>query len=281
MPLKSFKPVTPSNRYKMWPTYEEITKSKPEKSLTEPIKKSGGRNNSGRITCRHIGGGHKRKYRLVDFKRRKFDVEAKVLAVEYDPNRTCRIALIEYSDGQKSYILCPVGLSVGDKVISGENVAAKPGNAMPLTSVPLGTAIHNIELRPGSGGKVARAAGQEAILSNREGGYALVKMPSGEIRKFHENCLCTVGQVGNRDHMNEVSGKAGRTRWKGTRPTVRGMCMNPVDHPNGGGEGKSKSGGGRQHLKSPWGHTKGQKTRKKRKASDAFIMQGRKKKKRS
>jgi large subunit ribosomal protein L2 len=280
MPLKSFKPVTPSNRYKMWPTYEEITKTKPEKSLTEPLPKSGGRNNQGKITCRHIGGGHKRKYRLIDFKRRKYDVEAKVQAVEYDPNRTCRIALLQYSDGQKSYILCPVGLQVGATVISGENVAPTPGNAMPLKRVPLGTAIHNIELRPGSGGKVARAAGQQAVLSNRESGYALITMPSGEIRRFHENCFCTIGQVGNRDHMNEVSGKAGRTRWKGVRPTVRGMCMNPVDHPNGGGEGKSKSGGGRQHLKSPWGHTKGQRTRPKRKASDKVIISRRKSKKR-
>ena len=278
MPIKSFKPVTPSNRYKMWPTYEEITKTKPEKSLTTPLKKSGGRNNTGRITCRHIGGGHKRKYRLIDFKRNKHDVSAKVVAVEYDPNRTCRIALLEYEDGVKSYILCPAGLKVGATVAAGPSVSAKPGNAMPLSAVPLGTAIHNIELRPGGGGKVARAAGQEAILSNREGGNALIKMPSGEIRKFNEKCFCTVGTVGNRDHMNEVSGKAGRTRWKGTRPTVRGMCMNPVDHPNGGGEGKSKSGGGRQHLKSPWGHTKGQKTRKKKKASDKFIVQRRKKK---
>ncbi|MDE0593746.1 MAG: 50S ribosomal protein L2 [Roseibacillus sp.] len=280
MPLKSFKPVTPSNRYKMWPTYEEITKTKPEKSLTEPLPKSGGRNNQGKITCRHIGGGHKRKYRLIDFKRNKHDVEAKVQAVEYDPNRTCRIALLQYSDGQKSYILCPVGLQVGATVISGEDVAPTPGNAMPLKSVPLGTAIHNIELRPGSGGKIARAAGQQAVLSNRESGYALITMPSGEIRRFHENCFCTIGQVGNRDHMNEVSGKAGRTRWKGVRPTVRGMCMNPVDHPNGGGEGKSKSGGGRQHLKSPWGHTKGQRTRPKRKASDKVIISRRKSKKR-
>ncbi len=281
MPLKEFKPLTPPQRYKELPTFEEITKKTPEKSLLSPLKKSGGRNNTGRISTRHIGGGHKRHYRMVDFKRCKHDVPATVVGIEYDPNRTCRIALIEYKDGQKSYILAPVGLEVGATVMSGPKAPPKPGNAMPLSEVPLGTAIHNIELIPGNGGKVARAAGQEAILSNRESGYALVKMPSGEIRKFHENCLCTVGQVGNRDHMNEVSGKAGRTRWKGTRPTVRGMCMNPVDHPNGGGEGKSKSGGGRQHLKSPWGHTKGQKTRKKRKASDAFIMQGRKKKKRS
>jgi len=280
MPLKSFKPVTPSNRYKVWPTYEEITKTKPEKSLTEPLPKSGGRNNQGRITCRHIGGGHKRKYRLVDFKRRKHDVEAQVVAVEYDPNRTCRIALIQYTDGEKAYILCPAGLSVGATVVASENAPPSPGNGMPLKSVPLGTAVHNIELRPGGGGKVARAAGQQAVVSNREGGYALIKMPSGEIRRFHENCYCTIGQVGNRDHMNEVAGKAGRSRWKGVRPTVRGMCMNPVDHPNGGGEGKSKSGGGRQHLKSPWGHTKGQRTRTKHKASNKFIVERRKSKKR-
>ncbi|HBM76988.1 MAG TPA: 50S ribosomal protein L2 [Verrucomicrobiales bacterium] len=280
MPLKSFKPVTPSNRYKVWPSYEEITKKKPEKELTEPLPRSGGRNNQGKITCRHIGGGHKRKYRLVDFRRRKREVEARVTAVEYDPNRTCRIALIQYSDGEKSYILCPAGLQVGATVQAGENAPPTPGNALPLRSVPLGTAVHNIELRPGGGGKVARSAGQQAVVSNREGGYALVKMPSGEIRRFHENCYCTIGQVGNRDHMNEVSGKAGRTRWKGVRPTVRGMCMNPVDHPNGGGEGKSKSGGGRQHLKSPWGHTKGQRTRSKYKGSNKFIVERRNAKKR-
>lgn len=280
MPLKSFKPVTPSNRYKVWPSYEEITKKKPEKELTEPLPRSGGRNNQGKITCRHIGGGHKRKYRLVDFKRRKREAEARVMAVEYDPNRTCRIALIQYSDGEKSYILCPAGLQVGATVQAGENAPPTPGNALPLRSVPLGTAVHNIELRPGGGGKVARSAGQQAVVSNREGGYALVKMPSGEIRRFHENCYCTIGQVGNRDHMNEVSGKAGRTRWKGVRPTVRGMCMNPVDHPNGGGEGKSKSGGGRQHLKSPWGHTKGQRTRSKYKGSNKFIVERRNAKKR-
>ena len=278
MPLKKFKPVTPSNRYKEWPTYEEITKTTPEKSLTRPLKKSGGRNNQGRITCRHKGGGHKRKYRLVDFKRNKVDVAATVQSIEYDPNRTCRIALIKYEDGVLNYILAPVGLSVGDTVISSATAAPKPGNAMQLKHVPLGTAIHNIEMTPGSGGKIARSAGQQAVLSNREeGGHALVKMPSGEIRKFNQNCYCTIGQVGNRDHMNEVSAKAGRSRWKGIRPTVRGMCMNPVDHPNGGGEGKSKSGGGRQHLKSPWGHTKGQKTRKKYKPSNKFIVSRRKK----
>ncbi len=261
----------------MLPSFEEITTDKPEKSLCRPLKKSGGRNNTGRITCRHIGGGHKRKYRIIDFKRVKRDSAAEVKTIEYDPNRTCRIALLEYADGEKAYILAPAGIQVGQQISAGEKVAPKPGNAMPLKSVPLGTSIHNIELRPGNGGKVARAAGQEAVLTNREaGGYALIKMPSGEIRKFHENCYCTIGVVGNRDHMNEVSAKAGRSRWQGIRPTVRGMCMNPVDHPNGGGEGKSKSGGGRQHLKSPWGHTKGQKTRQKRKPSDAFIVQRRK-----
>ena len=275
MSLKSFKPTTPSNRYKILPAFDEITKSKPEKSLLEPIRKSGGRNNNGRITTRHIGGGHKKHYRLVDFRRTRTDV-AKVIGIEYDPNRTCRIALIQYTDGTKSYILAPVGLTVGMQVQAGENVAPKVGNAMPLKNVPLGTAIHNIEVRPGTGGKIARSAGQQAVLSNRDGEYALVKMPSGEIRKFRVECFCTIGQVGNTQHMNESSGKAGRTRWMGIRPTVRGMCMNPVDHPNGGGEGKSKSGGGRQHLKSPWGHVKGQKTRRLRKPSDVFIVQRRK-----
>ena len=201
-----------------------------------------------------------------------------MLAIEYDPNRTCRIALVQYTDGTKSYILAPVGLTVGMTVQAGENVAPKVGNAMPLKNVPLGTAIHNIEVRPGTGGKIARSAGQQAVLSNRDGEYALVKMPSGEVRKFRVDCYCTIGQVGNTQHMNESSGKAGRTRWMGIRPTVRGMCMNPVDHPNGGGEGKSKSGGGRQHLKSPWGHVKGQKTRRIRKPSDVFIVQRRKSK---
>jgi large subunit ribosomal protein L2 len=277
MSLKSFKPTTPSNRYKVLPAFDEITKSTPEKSLLQPLRKSGGRNNNGRITTRHIGGGHKKHYRLVDFRRTRRDA-AKVLGIEYDPNRTCRIALVQYPDGAKSYILAPVGLTVGMTVQAGENVAPKVGNAMPLKNVPLGTAIHNIEVRPGTGGKIARSAGQQAVLSNRDGDYALVKMPSGEVRKFRVECYCTIGQVGNTQHMNESSGKAGRTRWMGIRPTVRGMCMNPVDHPNGGGEGKSKSGGGRQHLKSPWGHVKGQKTRRLRKPSDVFIVQRRKSK---
>ena len=279
MSLKEFTPNTPSERYKVLPSFDEITKHKPEKGFPPPLKKSAGRNNNGRITTRHIGGGHKRHYRLIDFRRGKLDVPATVVGIEYDPNRTCRIALIQYKDGQKSYILAPAGLEVGATVMSGEKAAPKVGNAMPLKSVPLGTAIHNIELIPGNGRKVARAAGQQAILSNREGGWALVKVPSGEIRRFNEACFCTIGTVGNRDHMNEVSGKAGRTRWQGVRPTVRGMCMNPVDHPNGGGEGKSKSGGGRQHLLSPWGHAKGQKTRKKKKGTSVFIVESRHKKK--
>ena len=256
--------------------FSEITKSTPEKSLTVVLKKNSGRNNQGKITVRHQGGGTRRRYRIIDFKRMKDDIPATVKAIEYDPNRTCRIALVQYEDGTKSYILAPVGLTVGMTVQAGDTVAPKVGNAMPLKNVPLGTAIHNIEVRPGSGGKVARSAGQQAILSNRDGEYALVKMPSGEIRKFRVECYCTIGQVGNTQHMNESSGKAGRTRWMGIRPTVRGMCMNPVDHPNGGGEGKSKSGGGRQHLKSPWGHVKGQKTRRLRKPSDVFIVQRRK-----
>lgn len=280
MPLKSYKPVTPSNRYKMWSDFGEITKKEPEKSLVEPLKRSGGRNNRGRITCRHIGGGHKRKYRLIDFKRKRHGDVAKVTAIEYDPNRSARIALIEYKDGQKSYILAPAGLEVGAKVTAGEKAAPEVGNALPLKEIPLGSSIHNVELQPGRGGQVARSAGQSATLTNREAGYALVRMPSGEIRKIHEDCYATIGVVGNTDHMNVVSGKAGRSRWLGIRPTVRGMCMNPVDHPNGGGEGKSKSGGGRQHLKSPWGHAKGQRTRQKKKASDSFIVSSRRKKRR-
>lgn len=280
MGLKSYRPFTPSNRYKLLPDFEEITTDKPEKSLCRPLKKSGGRNNRGRITCRHRGGGHKRKYRLIDFKRSRRDDVAKVLTIEYDPNRTARIALIEYGDKQRSYIIAPKGLQVGAEVSAGEGAAVKPGCALPLSAIPTGTSIHNVELVPGKGGQVARSAGQGCILSNREGDYALVKLPSGEIRKIHTRCYASIGIVGNGDHMNVVSAKAGRTRWQGIRPTVRGMCMNPVDHPNGGGEGKSKSGGGRQHLKSPWGHVKGQKTRQKFKASDSFIVERRKNKKR-
>ena len=252
MALKIFKPHTPSARDKQLPSFEEVTKSTPEKSLLSPIKRSGGRNNTGRITCRHVGGGAKRHYRLVDFKRNKMDMPATVVGIEYDPNRTCRIALIQYTDGTKSYILAPVGLEVGASVISTVKADPKPGNAMPLKSVPLGTVIHNIELLPGSGGKVARAAGQQAILSNREAGFGLVKMPSGEIRRFNENCLCTIGQVGNREHMNEVSAKAGRTRWNGVRPTVRGMTMNPVDHSSTNSAGASAARASSPPRSRPW-----------------------------
>ena len=275
MALKTFKPNTPSNRYKEWNSFEEITKDKPDRALTVALRKSGGRNNTGRITCRHIGGGAVRRYRLIDFKRERRDETAKVVAIEYDPNRSARIALIEYADKQRSYILAPNGLKVGDSVISGEKATPDVGNALPLRKIPLGTTIHNVELVRGQGGVAARAAGQAAILSNREGEYALVRMPSGEIRKIHAECYATIGAVGNSEHMNVVSGKAGRTRWKGTRPTVRGMCMNPIDHPNGGGEGRSKSGGGRQHLLSPWGHAKGEKTRNKKKATNKLIVQTR------
>jgi large subunit ribosomal protein L2 len=275
MALKTFKPNTPSNRYKQWSSFEDVTKDTPQKSLTVALRRSGGRNNTGRITTRHIGGGAQRRYRLVDFKRDRHDEAAKVIAIEYDPNRSARIALIEYPGGQRSYILAPAQLVVGATVMSGEKAAPDVGNALPLRKIPLGTAIHNIELIPGRGGKAARAAGQEAVLSNREAGYALVRMPSGEIRRIHADCYATIGKVGNSEHMNIQGGKAGRTRWLGTRPTVRGMCMNPIDHPNGGGEGRSKSGGGRQHLKSPWGHVKGQKTRNKKKASGKLIVQSR------
>jgi large subunit ribosomal protein L2 len=275
MALKTFKPNTPSNRYKQWSSFEDVTKDTPEKSLTVALRRSGGRNNTGRITTRHIGGGAQRRYRLVDFKRGRHDEAAKVIGIEYDPNRSARIALIEYPDGQRSYILAPSQLTVGASVMAGEKAAPDVGNALPLRKIPLGTAIHNIELIPGRGGKVARAAGQEAVLSNREAGYALVRMPSGEIRRIHAECYATIGKVGNSEHMNIQGGKAGRSRWLGTRPTVRGMCMNPIDHPNGGGEGRSKSGGGRQHLKSPWGHVKGQKTRNKKKATNKLIVQSR------
>lgn len=280
MALKTFRPLTPSSRFKALPAFDEITKDKPEKSLVTIRKRTGGRNNQGRLTCRHIGGGHKRKLRLIDFKRRKHGVEADVVAIEYDPNRTARIALLQYPDGDKAYILAPDGLKVGMKVAAGPEAAPKVGNALPLGKIPPGSAIHNIELVPGRGGQIARSAGQQAFLNNLEGGYALVKLPSGEIRKVNEICYATIGQVGNTDHMNVSGGKAGRSRWLGIRPTVRGMVMNPIDHPMGGGNGKSKGGGGRQHPVSPWGQlSKGFKTRKKHKPSDRFIVERRKSKK--
>ena len=282
MALKNFRPLTSTQRFKQTPAYSEITKDRPEKSLVEPLKRTGGRNNNGRLTSRHIGGGHKRKYRIIDFKRRLHDVEARVEAIEYDPNRSARIALLHYSDGAKSYILAPNGLEVGAKVIAGENAAPEVGNALPLKAIPLGTIIHNVEIIPGRGGQVARSAGQQATLNNREGGYALVRLPSGEIRRIHKDAYATIGQVGNVDHMNVSSGKAGRSRWLGRRPHVRGMSMNPIDHPMGGGQGKSKGGGGRHHPMSPWGQlAKGFKTRRKHKPSDSFIVERRKNRKKT
>jgi large subunit ribosomal protein L2 len=279
MAIKTFRPLTPAARFKALPDFAEITKTKPEKSLTEPIKRTGGRNNQGRITMRHVGGGHKRRYRIIDFKRSRRDALAEVVAIEYDPNRTARIALLKYEDGEKAYILAPVGLEVGQKVVAGEKADPNVGNALPLKFIPLGTSIHNVEFIPGRGGQIVRSAGSVAVLANREGGYALVKLASGEIRRINENCYATVGQVGNSDHMNVSSGKAGRSRWLGIRPHVRGMVMNPVDHPMGGGQGKSKGGGGRHHPMSPWGQlAKGFKTRRKHKPSDTFIVQRRKSK---
>ncbi len=280
MALKTFNPLTPSLRFKALPTFEEVTKTKPEKSLTRPLKKTGGRNNQGRLTSRHRGGGHKRRLRLIDFKRCKRGVVATVIAIEYDPNRSARIALLEYADKEKTYILAPVGLKVGDRVSAGPEADPVLGNALPLKSIPLGVSIHNIELTPGRGAQLVRSAGAQAILTSREGGFAFIKLASGELRKIHESCFATIGQVGNTDHMNVSSGKAGRSRWLGRRPHVRGMAMNPVDHPMGGGSGKSKGGGGRQHPVSPWGQlSKGFKTRRKHKPSARFIIQRKKAKK--
>jgi len=277
MALKTFRPLTPAARFKILPDFAEITKTKPEKKLTESIKRTGGRNNQGRITMRHVGGGHKRRYSIIDFKRLHRDVVASVVAIEYDPNRTSRIALIQFPDGERAYILAPVGLTVGMKVSAGEKAEPSVGNALPLKSIPLGTQVHNVELVPGRGGQMIRSAGSYATLANREGGYGLLKLASGEIRRINENCYATIGQVGNTDHMNVSSGKAGRSRWLGVRPHVRGMVMNPVDHPMGGGQGKSKGGGGRHHPMSPWGQlAKGFKTRAKHKPSDTFIIQRRK-----
>ena len=273
MALKLHRPLTPVSRFKQLPAFDEITKHKPEKSLLEVRKRTGGRNNNGRITSRHLGGGHKQKYRVIDFKRKKHGVAAEVIGIEYDPIRTSRIALIQYVDGVKNYIIAPEGLKPGAKISSGPDAAPEVGNALPLSAIPLGTSIHNVELTPGRGGQIARSAGQQVILNNREGGFALVKMPSGEIRRINENAYATIGQVGNIDHMNVSSGKAGRTRWQGRRPHVRGMVMNPVDHPMGGGQGKSKGGGGRHHPMSPWGQlAKGFKTRAKHKNTDRWIV---------
>lgn len=273
MPVKTFRPLTPSRRYITVSSFAEITKTRPEKKLVVIRKKSGGRNSYGRVTARGIGGGHKQKIRLVDFRRNKLGVEGTVAAIEYDPCRSARLALIEYKDGEKRYIVAPEGLIVGRKVQSGPDAAPEVGNALPLKSVPVGSQVHNIELTPGRGGQIVRAAGGAATLMSRDGGFAQIRLPSGEIRRVNEACYATLGQVGNLEHEKIVLGKAGRNRWLGRRPITRGMARNPVDHPNGGGQGKSKGGGGWQQLTSPWGVlAKGFKTRKKVKPSDRFIV---------
>ncbi len=277
MGIKKFKPTTPGRRWGSGYTFDEITKSEPEKSLLRPLKKTGGRNVYGRITMRHRGGGHKRRYRLIDFKRNKFDVPAKVIAIEYDPNRTCRILLLEYEDGERRYILAPQGVRVGDVLISSKAkvVDPVPGNAMPLKFIPLGTVLNNVELSPGKGGQIARSAGAGVQLMAREGKKAFIKMPSGEVRLFSVDCLATIGQIGNSEHASVAVGKAGRVRWLGRKPKVRGVAMNPIDHPHGGGEGRAPQGN--PHPVSPWGwKTKGKKTRK-RKSSDKLIVKRRNK----
>ena len=273
MALKKNNPTSPGRRFQTVSTFEEITRIKPEKSLLKPIKKSGGRNSAGRITVRHRGGGHKRRYRVIDFKRRKDNIPATVVFIEYDPNRSTRIALLHYLDGEKSYILAPGELNIGDRVESGESVEIKTGNSMPLTNIPVGTHIYNIELHVGHGGQLVRSAGGYAQLMAKEGKYAQVKLPSGEVRMILLDCRATIGEIGNLDHENISFGKAGRVRYLGRRPHVRGVAMNPVDHPLGGGEGKSSGG---RHPVTPWGvPTKGYRTRRK-KISDKLIIKRRK-----
>ena len=274
MGIKQFKPTTKSRRNMTVSTFEEITKTKPERSLTTSLKKNAGRNSYGRITVRHQGGGSRRKYRIIDFKRRKDNVPAVVIAIEYDPNRTANIALIEYEDGEKAYILAPIGLKVNDKVMSGEKADIKPGNALPISCIPVGTMIHCIELKPGKGAQMVRSAGNAAQLMAREDKYAHVRLPSGEMRLVRVDCKATIGQVGNTDHENIKLGKAGKSRWLGKRPEVRGSAMNPNDHPHGGGEGKSPVG--RPGPVTPWGKPAlGYKTRNKKKASNKFIVKRR------
>jgi large subunit ribosomal protein L2 len=273
MAIKRYKPTSPGRRNQTYSTQEEVTRKRPEKSLLKTLKKSGGRNTHGRITSRHRGGGHKRLYRVIDFKRDKDGIPARVASIEYDPNRSANIALLHYADGEKRYILAPTGLHVDDKIMSGLSVEIKTGNTAPLRNIPLGTAIHNIELNVGHGGQLARGAGSYAQLMAKEGKYAQIKLPSGEVRMVSLDCKATIGQVGNLEHENVRLGKAGRNRWKGRRPHVRGVAMNPVDHPHGGGEGKSSGG---RHPVTPWGvPTKGYKTRVK-KASDKLIVKRRK-----
>jgi large subunit ribosomal protein L2 len=273
MPVKTFRPLTPSTRYISYADFSDITKSRPEKSLVEIRKRTGGRNHYGRMTARGIGGGHKQKHRLVDFRRSRHGVEATVAAIEYDPLRTARLALLEYQDGEKTYIVAPVGLKVGAKLMSGPAAPAELGNCLPLSSVPVGLAIHNLEIVPGKGAQMVRSAGGAATLMSRDEGYAVIRLPSGEIRRFNQNCYATIGQIGNTEHENVVLGKAGRSRHRGIRPINRGVARNPVDHPNGGGAGKSKSGGGWQQLTSPWGLlAKGYRTRNRKKHSNRFIL---------
>lgn len=276
MALKKYKPTTPGQRYKLISDFDDITANKPEKSLLAPIKKSGGRNNQGKMTIRYRGGGHKRRYRIIDFKRNKENVQGEVKTIEYDPNRTARIALIEYGDGEKAYIIAPHGLKVGQKIMSGSDAKPQVGNTLYLKNIPYGTVIHNIELNPGQGAKMARSAGSYAQLLSREGKFAILKMPSGEVRMVLQNCKATIGMVSNIDHSIEVSGKAGRRRWQGHRPRTRAVVMNPIDHPMGGGEGRASGGLPRSRKGLP---AKGFKTREKKKKSNQYIVERRKKKK--
>jgi large subunit ribosomal protein L2 len=272
MGIKRYKPTSPGRRFQTVSDFEEITRSKPHKPLLSPLSKSGGRNVSGRITLRRRGGGHKRQYRVIDFKRNKIGVPSKVISIEYDPNRSARIALLQYRDGEKRYILAPQGLKVNDEVVAGSDADIRPGNALPLRNIPLGTLVHNLELRVGKGGQLIRSAGTYAQLMAKEGKYAQVRLPSGEVRMILQDCMATIGQLGNTEHENISLGKAGRSRWLGRRPKVRGVAMNPVDHPHGGGEGKTSGG---RHPVSPWGvPTKGYKTRKNRR-TDRFIVKKR------
>ena len=273
MALKKFKPVTPGTRFRSVTAKDVVTRKEPEKSLTEPLKRSGGRNHHGRITIRRRGGGNKRRYRKVDFKRNKHGVPGRIAEIEYDPNRSAFIALVQYEDGEKRYILYVRGMGVGDTVVSGPDVDIRPGNALPLERIPLGTTVHNVEMKPGKGGQMARSAGSGVQVVAKEGDYVTLRLPSTEVRRIHRRCLATVGQVGNADHSLRSLGKAGASRWRGRRPKVRGVAMNPVDHPLGGGEGKAS--GGRPPV-TPWGKPEGTKTRKKRKQSNKFIVRGRK-----
>jgi len=276
MGIRKLKPRTPATRFYSISSFEEVTKKRPEKNLLEPLKGSGGRNNLGRITSRHRGGGHKRQYRIIDFRRDK-RIAGKVVAVEYDPNRSARIALIQYPDGDKRYIISPDGLKTGQIIHAGPDAEVQTGNAMPLSNIPVGTFVHNVEIIPGKGGQIGRSAGNSLQLMAKEGDFASLKLPSGEVRKLPMQCYATIGVVGNLDHENISLGKAGRSRWLGIRPQTRGMAMNPVDHPMGGGEGRSKSGGGWQHPESPWGqYAKGLKTRKRKKQSSKYIVKRRK-----